>query len=62
MTVAVDVSVRWGHQEKYSARTLSKIVSWVNYTGKEIVHEGALDRREFGIEKAVGVSALDKLQ
>lgn len=58
MTVAVNVSLRWGHQEKYSARTSSRIVFWLSYTGKETVHEGALDRREFGIEKA----ALDNLQ
>lgn len=39
-----------------------RMVSWLNYTGKETLYVGALDRREFGIEKAVGVSALDNLQ
>lgn len=37
-------------------------LSWLSYTGKETLHGGALDRREFVIEIAVGVSALDNLQ
>lgn len=50
MSVAVDVTVSF------------RILSWLSYTGKETLHGGALDRREFDIEIAVGVSALDNLQ
>lgn len=57
MSVAVDVSVRWGPSGE-----IFRMVSWLSYTGKETLHGGALDRREFGIEKAVGFSALDNLR